>query len=152
MVESLRAICSLLLLNRWFLDRCYEDGPQHQVEEVSSSWWPQHSRVYTRWASWGKGLCPSHSSHYPGHLAGYTLCHRFFCVQFLATLLVMQDLVPRPEIAPVPLAVEVRSLNHWIAREVPCHCFCFFPFTESRYSKFPIATLYLEKWGQPTVK
>ena len=28
-------------------------------------------------------------------------------------------LVPRPGVEPVPAAVEVRSLNHWTAREVP---------------------------------
>ena len=28
-------------------------------------------------------------------------------------------LVPRPGIEPVPPAVEVQSLNHWTAREVP---------------------------------
>ena len=28
-------------------------------------------------------------------------------------------LVPRPGIKPVPLAVEVWSLNHWTAREFP---------------------------------
>ena len=28
-------------------------------------------------------------------------------------------LVPRPEIEPMPPAVEARSLNRWTAREVP---------------------------------
>ena len=32
-------------------------------------------------------------------------------------------LVPQPGIEPTPLAVEVRSLNHWTAREVPGFCF-----------------------------
>ena len=31
----------------------------------------------------------------------------------------MQDLRSRPGIEPVPPAVEVQSLNHWTAREVP---------------------------------
>ena len=31
-------------------------------------------------------------------------------------------LVPRPGMEPIPPAVEVRSLNHWTAREVPV-CF-----------------------------
>ena len=32
-------------------------------------------------------------------------------------------LVPQPEIEPTPLAVEVRSLNHWTVREVPQRLF-----------------------------
>ena len=32
-------------------------------------------------------------------------------------------LVPQPGIEPVPPAVEVRSLNHRTAREVPTYCF-----------------------------
>ena len=31
----------------------------------------------------------------------------------------MGNLVPQPEIEPIPLVVEARSLNHWTAREVP---------------------------------
>ena len=34
-------------------------------------------------------------------------------------------LVPQPGIEPTPLAVEVRSLNHWTVREVPILHFFF---------------------------
>ena len=37
-------------------------------------------------------------------------------------------LVSQPGIEPVPPAVEVWSLNHWTAREVPCFSFFFFFF------------------------
>ena len=44
----------------------------------------------------------------------------FFPFFFLAALHGMQDLlVPQPGTEPAPSAVEVRSLNHWTAREVP---------------------------------
>ena len=33
--------------------------------------------------------------------------------------------VPRPGIRPTPPALEVRSLNHWTAREVPRNFFLF---------------------------
>ena len=43
----------------------------------------------------------------------------FFSFFFLAVPRVLQDLSSRPEIKPVPPAVEGQSPNHWTAREVP---------------------------------
>ena len=44
---------------------------------------------------------------------------KLFFFVFWPHLAACEILVPRPGIKPTPLALEVRSFNHWTAREVP---------------------------------
>ena len=44
---------------------------------------------------------------------------KLFCFYFLAVA-ACGILVPRPEIEPVPPAMEARILNHWTTREAAC--------------------------------
>ena len=45
-----------------------------------------------------------------------------------------QDLVPQPGIEPRPPAMEVQSLNHWTAQEVPQLCSSFTVFITLQYN------------------
>ena len=47
----------------------------------------------------------------------------FFLSFFLTYHRACGILASQPRIEPTPPAVEVRSLNHWTAREVPTYCF-----------------------------
>ena len=49
----------------------------------------------------------------------FLFCFILFWGVFLAIPHSCGILVPQPGIEPVPPAVEVHSLNHWTAREVP---------------------------------
>ena len=64
-------------------------------------------------------------------------------------------LVPRPGIEPGPPAVEVRSHNHWVAREVPAYLLILEEllyrshlFTPSLFHSFLIRHLFLAKQCQ----
>ena len=54
-------------------------------------------------------------------------------------------LVPCPEIELTPSALEVQSLNHWTAREVPKHSFLMQPiFAELNELSHILLAFYLE--------
>ena len=54
-------------------------------------------------------------------------------------------LVPQTGIKPVPPAVEVWSLNHWTAREVPIHTVLNTPSSEG----FEVASAVFHTWFDP---
>ena len=53
------------------------------------------------------------------------LCHTAWFMLWSLGYEACGCLDPQPGIEPVPLALEVRSLNHWTAREVPGQLYSF---------------------------